>query len=107
MSVRRRHYTNGTHGELEQSLISVLQDDGNDTLTDLMANQELELVRRSINRLPNRGRRAVSLYYRHGYTWAKVAELMGISETTVFGIRARAIERLQEVLGEKAKGATA
>jgi RNA polymerase sigma factor (sigma-70 family) len=99
MSVRRRHWANGTHGELEQALFSILRDESASVVEDLMCGEELAAVETAIKELPYRERRAINMHYRKGHTWGYVAEKMGVSETTVFAIRTKAIATLRVKLG--------
>jgi RNA polymerase sigma factor for flagellar operon FliA len=77
-----------------------VQVEENDDITASLDEQELrrDLVR-AIQQLPERERQIINLYYGDALTMREVAEIIGVSETRVSQIHARAIERMRNALG--------
>lgn len=56
-------------------------------------------LREAMDRLPDRERTAVALYYLEGLTLAQVGEVLGVTESRVSQLRSRALQRLAEMMG--------
>jgi RNA polymerase sigma factor for flagellar operon FliA len=70
---------------------------------DITASLDEKELRRdlmsAIQQLPERERQIINLYYGDALTMREVAEILGVSETRVSQIHARAVERLRSALG--------
>ena len=72
------------------------------------AEYQAEETRRSlvdaINRLPNRERLVVTLYYYEGMTLAEIGEVLGVTESRVCQIHAKTMMSMRNRLGDPAWG---
>lgn len=66
----------------DETISSVL-DDGVDVLATLDQQQELEILSRAIQSLPDRCRQVMTLRTSYGYTAKQIAACLGVSESTV------------------------
>jgi RNA polymerase sigma factor for flagellar operon FliA len=58
----------------------------------------------AINKLPDRDRLVVTLYYYEGMTLAEIGEVLGVTESRVCQIHAKTMMSLRNRLGELALG---
>lgn len=75
-----------------EHLIASDDDDVVDTITH---SQEVEHLREALLSLPEQERNVLSLYYFEELKLADIAEIMGVSESRVSQIRAKAVSRLR------------
>lgn len=66
--------------------------------------EQLERLRRAIERLPEDYRRVVQLRYQEGLTFEAVGERMGRTATAARLLWRRALERIKHVIGDEADG---
>ena len=89
-----------TAGETGPSPLEMLSgDDGASTEERLTLEQEVALLRSSIERLPEQERVVLSLYYYEELKLSDIGRVLGVTESRVSQIRGRAIERLRKALG--------
>ena len=85
-----------------QALVDTLQDPRAHDPQDSFAQQELrQLLNEAVNRMPEREKTVIVLYYFEGMTLAQIGEVMGVTESrvcqlhtkAVLGLRAKIVER--------------
>ena len=62
------------------------------------AGEEREIVRQALERLNERNREAVSLYYVNGFSYQDISGFLGVSETTVQGRLQRGRQELKRAI---------
>jgi RNA polymerase sigma factor for flagellar operon FliA len=83
----------------EFSLLKFISDDGEEAPDQLFERSELEkLVARGVERMPERERLVLSLYYKEELNLREIAEIMGLHLTRVAQLRAQGILRLRALL---------
>ncbi len=78
-----------------EHLIAAEDDDVEDRITH---SQEVEHLREALMDLPEQERNVLSLYYFEELKLAEIAEILGVSESRVSQIRAKAVSRLRVTL---------
>ena len=88
-------------GDTETALRAELvpDEEGEDIETTLDRDQELDLVRDEILRLPERERVVLSLYYFEELKLHEIGRVLGLTESRVSQIRSKALETLRARLG--------
>ena len=85
-----------------QALVDTLQDPRAHDPQDSFAQRELrEMLNEAVNRMPEREKTVIVLYYFEGMTLAQIGEVLGVTESrvcqlhtkAVLGLRARIVER--------------
>jgi RNA polymerase sigma factor for flagellar operon FliA len=80
----------------ELTLLDTTRDQGSvDPLEDLEREEVVEALARAIEALNERERLVVTLYYYEGFTLKEIAEVLGVSESRVSQLHARAVLRLR------------
>ena len=89
--------TNSESDDEGLSLIEMLEDDFNleDALLSFELNAELNFA---INKLTNRQRQVIILYYYYNFTHEKIGNILEVSKWTVINTKRRALELLKEEL---------
>ena len=94
------------------SLDAPMDDDGGATLADHVADEVDPLLDRwiademrsqvstMIQKLPEKERAVVTLYYQRGLNLKEIGDLLGVTESRVCQLRGQAVKRLQTRLGE-------
>jgi len=91
------------HGRGEEALTldDLFADEGKSSPTSLvLRKQRLSLLARAIERLPEKERLAVSLYYFEGLTMREVADAMSLTEGRISQLHGQAMSRLRVALTE-------
>jgi RNA polymerase sigma factor for flagellar operon FliA len=79
----------------------VADPDAVDVMEDLTHQETLREMVEALTELPERERLLLSLYYQEGLTMREIAGILGISESRVCQLHARALGRLRTQLAEK------
>jgi RNA polymerase sigma factor for flagellar operon FliA len=83
----------------EFSLLKFIGDAGEDSPDRILERTELErLISRGIEKMPERERLVLSLYYKEELNLREIAEIMGLHLTRVAQLRVQAILRLRSLL---------
>jgi RNA polymerase sigma factor for flagellar operon FliA len=83
----------------EFSLLKFISDAGEDSPDRILERTELErLISRGIQKMPERERLVLSLYYKEELNLREIAEIMGLHLTRVAQLRVQAILRLRSFL---------
>lgn len=82
------------------SAIDLVRDDGEDALQMIESNQTRKELARSINKLPERERQVIALYYNEELNMKEIGEVLGVSESRVSQLRSQAIVRLRANLAK-------
>lgn len=69
-----------------------------DAFAEVARAETASIVRRAIAQLPERERRAMTLYYLHALTMAEAADVLGVTESRVSQLHTQAVSRLRELL---------
>ncbi len=86
------------HGEDRFSKDEVLESKGQDPLFKLLSTEKIELVARSLDRLPEKERLVISLYFYEELNLKEIGEIIGVTESRASQIRSRALIRLKTYL---------
>jgi RNA polymerase sigma factor for flagellar operon FliA len=62
--------------------------------------EQREIFQRAMDRIPERERKVVELYYHHELTMRQIGEQLGIDESRVSQLHATAVERLRRRIRE-------
>lgn len=83
----------------EFSLLKFISDEGEDSPDQVLERSELEkLVARGVERMPERERLVLSLYYKEELNLREIAEVMGLHLTRVAQLRVQGILRLRALV---------
>ena len=86
------------HGEDRFSKDDVLESKSQDPLYKLLSTEKIELVARSLDRLPEKERLVISLYFYEELNLKENGEIIGVTESRASQIRSRALIRLKTYL---------
>lgn len=84
--------------EEEQILVGECLASGEDILKEVEDRARLRSLTHAIERLPERERLVISLYYYEGLTFKEIGQVMNISESRVYQLHAQAIARMRAYL---------
>ena len=79
----------------QPALEDILDVERADPLAALLSRERAKLVADAIDRLPERERNVIALYYREGITMREVAAVLGVTESRVSQLHTKAILRLK------------
>jgi RNA polymerase sigma factor for flagellar operon FliA len=89
----------GGGGDSERLHLSdVLQDDRANTLGDVEAGAMRDSLAAGIDRLPDRERLVISLYYYEGLTFKEIGKVLSVSESRVYQLHTQAVIRMRGYL---------
>lgn len=80
------------------SVAEMIADKGVSPLDQLEESQRRKLLARSIDKLPERERQVIALYYLEELTMKEIGEVLGVTESRVSQLRAQAVLRLRNNL---------
>lgn len=69
-----------------------------DPLTRLLGGEKVELVARALDRLPEKERLVISLYFYEELNLKEIGEILGVTESRASQVRSRALIRLKNLL---------
>ena len=79
-------------------LSDVIQDDGITPTAEAEMHERKRMLTKAIDRLPQRERQVISLYYYEGMTFKEIGRILTISESRVYQLHTQAAVRLQGYL---------
>ena len=86
----------GTEGSEKLHLADVISDDQAGTPTSETETREMKrTLTVAIDRLPERERLVIALYYYEGLTFKEIGTIMGISESRVYQLHTQAVIRMR------------
>jgi RNA polymerase sigma factor for flagellar operon FliA len=89
--------------EESTSLIEVLAA-SDDPYEELVEREQVRALNEAFNRLSERERLVIALYYYEGLTFKEIGQVLNISESRVYQLHTRAIARMREMLCGTADG---
>lgn len=96
--------THSVYSDLTDGVLEALPDDENNNPFEIVSSQQMkELLVEAIQRLPERERLVVLLYYYEGLTFREIGKVLHVSESRSFQIHSAAISILHDALMETAQ----
>lgn len=88
----------GTEGSEKLHLSDVLKDDSAAPSLEAEIHERRRMLTRSIDRLPEREKLVIALYYFEGMTFKEIGKILTISESRVYQLHTQAVIRLKGYL---------
>jgi RNA polymerase sigma factor FliA len=88
----------GSDGSEKLHLADVLHDHGTGPAIELELRERKRMLSVAIDRLPERERRVIELYYYEGLTFKEIGHILTISESRVYQLHTQAVLRLRGYL---------
>ncbi|MCS6775720.1 MAG: FliA/WhiG family RNA polymerase sigma factor [Chloroherpetonaceae bacterium] len=88
----------GSDGNEKLHLADVIQDETNLPSLEAEMHERQRILGRSIDRLPERERLVIALYYYEGLTFKEIGKILSISESRVYQLHTQAVLRLRGYL---------
>ena len=85
----------GSDGSEKLHLQDVLQDDNANPSGDLELTEKKRMLAESIDKLPDREKLVIALYYYEGLTFKEIGKILCISESRVYQLHTQAVIRLR------------
>jgi RNA polymerase sigma factor for flagellar operon FliA len=86
------------HGEERFKAEEWLSSGGHDPLHKLLTGEKVEFIARALDRLPEKERLVISLYFYEELNLKEIGEILGVTESRASQIRSRALIRLKNYL---------
>ena len=86
------------HGEERFQADEMLAAKGEDPLSNVLSSEKVGLIARALDRLPEKERLVISLYYYEELNLKEIGEILGVTESRASQIRSRALLRLKNYL---------
>lgn len=86
------------HGEDRFQADEVLPSNSPDPLNKLLGGEKVSIVARALDRLPEKERLVISLYFYEELNLKEIGEILGVTESRASQIRSRALIRLKNYL---------
>lgn len=86
------------HGEERFQPDEMLASKGGDPLNRLLTSEKISLIARALDRLPEKERLVISLYFYEELNLKEIGEILGVTESRASQIRSRALIRLKNYL---------
>jgi RNA polymerase sigma factor for flagellar operon FliA len=86
------------HGEERFQADEWLASDSQDPLNKLLSGEKVGLIARALDRLPEKERLVISLYFYEELNLKEIGEILGVTESRASQIRSRALIRLKNYL---------
>lgn len=86
------------HGEERFQAEDVVASKGQDPLGRLLSTEKVSLIARALDRLPEKERLVISLYFYEELNLKEIGEILGVTESRASQIRSRALIRLKNYL---------
>lgn len=67
-----------------------------DPYEELVEREQMQALQQAIEKLPERERRVIQLYYYEGLTFKEIGQVLGISESRVYQLHTRAIASMRD-----------
>ena len=92
-------WAGGSSGDGERlHLTDVLKDENANVLSDVETSAMKETLSAGIDRLPDRERLVIALYYYEGLTFKEIGKVLTVSESRVYQLHTQAVLRLRGYL---------
>ena len=72
----------------------------NEPIDDVIMAERQEMLAKALGELPEKMRDIIIARYYHGFRFAKIAEIMGMTEANARVTHARALAKLREIIGD-------
>ena len=89
----------GSEGSERLHLGDVIPDDGKGPATDVETREKIRQLAVAIDRLPERERLVIALYYYEGLTFKEIGKVLTVSESRVYQLHTQAVLRMRGYLG--------
>ena len=86
------------HGEERFNADELVPSGGPDPLNKLLGGEKVSIVARALDRLPEKERLVISLYFYEELNLKEIGEILGVTESRASQIRSRALIRLKNYL---------
>lgn len=86
------------HGEERFQADELIASKGQDPLHKLLSGEKVGLIARALDRLPEKERLVISLYFYEELNLKEIGEILGVTESRASQIRSRALIRLKNYL---------
>ncbi len=86
------------HGEERFQGSDFMAGNSEDPLHNLLGGEKVELIARALDRLPDKERLVISLYFYEELNLKEIGEILGVTESRASQIRSRALIRLKNYL---------
>ncbi|MCC6220693.1 MAG: sigma-70 family RNA polymerase sigma factor, partial [Deltaproteobacteria bacterium] len=86
------------HGEERFQADEWLASAGSDPLGNLLDSEKVEIIARALDRLPEKERLVITLYFYEELNLKEIGEIIGVTESRTSQIRSRALLRLKGYL---------
>jgi len=78
--------------------MDVIQDDAISPSAEVEWNLKREALSQAIDRLPEREKHVIALYYQEGLTYKEIGLVLGVSESRVYQLYRQAVNKLRRYL---------
>ncbi len=96
--------SDGERGD-KLSLVETLEDTKTENPVDAFESEEMKgILTDSINRLPEREKVVITLYYYEGLTLAEIGQVLGVTESRICQMHTKAVLALRGKIGEATEG---
>jgi len=89
----------GNEGSERLHLADVIPDGGSSPTTDVETRERIRQLGVAIDRLPERERLVIALYYYEGLTFKEIGKVLTVSESRVYQLHTQAVLRMRGYLG--------
>jgi RNA polymerase sigma factor for flagellar operon FliA len=86
------------HGEERFQADEVVASKAGDPLNRLLSTEKVGLIARALDRLPEKERLVISLYFYEELNLKEIGEILGVTESRASQVRSRALIRLKNYL---------
>lgn len=90
-------------GSEQQRLVDLLPTDGPSPLESVAVRERKRALAAAVDKLPDRERTVVSLYYHEGLTFKEIGSVLTVSESRAYQLHAQAVTRLRGYLESEAE----
>lgn len=85
-------------GEESVHFVDMLADDSSDTGGEVEGREIRRMLSEGVDKLPERERLVVALYYSEGLTFKEIGKVLGVSESRVYQLHTQAMSRLRNFM---------
>lgn len=89
----------GGEGSENLHLVDVIPDDSSNPVADVEVRERIRQLGTAIDRLPERERLVIALYYYEGLTFKEIGKVLTVSESRVYQLHTQAVLRMRGYLG--------
>lgn len=89
----------GSEGSERLHLADVVPDDSSSPVSDVEMRERIRQLGVAIDRLPERERLVIALYYYEGLTFKEIGKVLTVSESRVYQLHTQAVLRMRGYLG--------